>query len=1094
MRTMMRRLQAAAIGAALVTLGGLPLAVAAPAHGQPAPATAALPPAPLGQAPLVTADPPPPAEDGGDDDDSAQPAAAAPAPAPAPPASQLSAEQLRAQIAALELLLGGKAPPETDVSALFRVDVRDRAAVASRVDALRRGIDARTSERDALAALQEAGDDDSAAGDDDSAGAPAPGLTPEQIARLERLELLLERDGLRLAFLVLPAEERAAILDAIVERRELATERAAADASRRQAEEAARRAEEARKAAEEQAAAVRSRALRELAEERARAEQARYEIASRRSAGADERFSRAEATAEAQDWARRAEARVAAEELSEDEAMALYEESVDLLQTAREDLRAALDDLGAPSGYAVYDPEIDPFAAPYLQHPLERAELLQVVEAVEAERDEARTEERGWRWERIDTASALVIRLDDARLALLPRLGKADRAELLSASRTGLGQAADEIRHLGLMSRWYVRCRYRDLRAVPGWMVDTLGRSATRWSAILLLLVAIGSIWSFRNRKDLLTRFNKWVRAEARERARERLGLRINRWVNTLGVDLGIWISVWFFVVLTRRLTDAAEIQLLERLALTYAAYRFLRGSTHALILSAVSFTRRKVTPETSERILRSVRLVGRYALAVALVLVLAATVMGKGYLYNLVLEVSWLGAIPIAFVLLRRWRDDLFDAYTPTFPRSRLNGTIERYRQRWTAVFVVVPAALHLAGRALYIYLRAWALRFERIRKAVSYVFRRRLETKAEAVGHGTTDISTLPDKLRESFRADAEGDLAVDHHPGMDKVLERVAEYRAGGAGCAVALVGERGIGKTAWLRALQDRIEDLPVRYARIENSVISEEAACAELSRILELPRCEDIDSLTAAIGELPRQVVLLDHCQEFVLRCVRGAEGYAAAAQVLQRTVGQLAWVCSFSKPIWEYLEFAHRGQNVFDHVQFLRGWSEQQILDLVARRTALAGYVVTFEDLIDEDVHELEREAEIARTQERFIRLLWDYTDGIPRLAMYFWLRSLVPDGEQRFRVRLFKGPVPDDLEHLQEQSRFVLNAVVSHGMLSLEEAVRVLQYTPDECRSILELLRARGYLVLDEGRYRPTNHWDRAVVRYLRRKHLLYQ
>jgi len=1074
----------------LIAIGGFALAAAGPIRGQ-----VESPPDPHADAPFFAANPAP---DGDDDSARSDP--------PPPAAVKSDAEkpyQLRDQIEQLELLLAGESAPDTEISTLFRIDVTDARAVAARIDALRLSLDTLTEERDQLrsTATPIGDDDDSAGGDDDSArtGVAPPPLSEKDAARLKLLDLLIQRDNLRLAFLVLPDEERAGILDGIAERRALATERVAATESRKDAAEAARRAEQARREAEAEAAAALTRALKELAEERARAEQARYGFAYLRSTGADDRFARAEIHAESQDWARRAEARIAAEELPEYEAITLYEEAVDLLDPARDDLSAALTDLGAASHYDVYEPEIDPHATRYLEHPIERAALLRVMEAVETERDEAVAEERGWRWDRLDSTSALVFRLNDARLDLLPRLGNEDRAELLSASRTGLEQLSREIGHLGLMTRWYVRCRYRDVRAVPGWMVDTLGRGATRWSAILLLIVAIASIWAFRNRKNLLTRFNKWVRAEAREREREQLGLRIVRWVNTLGVDLGIWISVWLAVALSNRLTDVAEVQLLERLALTYAAYRFLRGSVHALILSAVSFTRRKVSTEISDRILRSVRLMGRYALGVAAFLVVAATVVGKGYLYNLVLELSWLGAIPIAFVLLRRWRDDLFDIYVPTFPRSRLNTLIEKYRKRSTAVFVVIPAALHLAGRAVWIYARAWALRFERIRKAVSYIFRRRLETKAAAVGHGTTDLSTLPDDLRESFRADPTDDLAVAHYPGMDQALGLVERYLDGGPGGAIALVGERGVGKSTWLHELQGRIEHLPVRYARIENSVIGEAAACAELCRILELERCTDIDTLTRGIHELPRQVVMLDHCQEFVLRCVRGAEGFEAAAQVLQRTVGQLVWVCSFSKPIWEYLEFAHKGQNVFDQVQFLRGWTEEQILDLVARRTAMASYTVTFEDLIDDDVHEQERDAEITRTQERFIRLLWDYTDGIPRLAMYFWLRSLIPDGERwsdksAARVRLFKGPVPDDLEHLQEQSRFVLNSVVSHGMLSLDEAVQVLQYTPDQCLSILELLRARGYLALDGDRYRVTNHWDRAVVRYLRRKHLLYQ
>jgi DNA-binding IclR family transcriptional regulator len=69
-----------------------------------------------------------------------------------------------------------------------------------------------------------------------------------------------------------------------------------------------------------------------------------------------------------------------------------------------------------------------------------------------------------------------------------------------------------------------------------------------------------------------------------------------------------------------------------------------------------------------------------------------------------------------------------------------------------------------------------------------------------------------------------------------------------------------------------------------------------------------------------------------------------------------------------------------------------------------------------------------------------------------------------------------------------------VLNAVVSHEELTLDEAVLVLQYPPQQCLSLLEQLRSRRYVQFVDGRYRVDPLWDRAAVRYLRRKHLLYK
>ena len=61
------------------------------------------------------------------------------------------------------------------------------------------------------------------------------------------------------------------------------------------------------------------------------------------------------------------------------------------------------------------------------------------------------------------------------------------------------------------------------------------------------------------------------------------------------------------------------------------------------------------------------------------------------------------------------------------------------------------------------------------------------------------------------------------------------------------------------------------------------------------------------------------------------------------------------------------------------------------------------------------------------------------------------------------------------------------------HDSPTLDEATQTLRYPRELSLSVLELLRAQGYLRRDDGRYRTTRHWDRAAVRYLRRKHLLH-
>ena len=179
--------------------------------------------------------------------------------------------------------------------------------------------------------------------------------------------------------------------------------------------------------------------------------------------------------------------------------------------------------------------------------------------------------------------------------------------------------------------------------------------------------------------------------------------------------------------------------------------------------------------------------------------------------------------------------------------------------------------------------------------------------------------------------------------------------------------------------------------------------------------------------------------------------------------------------------------------NIFSDVYEMRPWDEKAIDRLLTDRMGRSAVHVSYDDLIIDRVDGTQFASEVIRTGERYRQLLWDYADGLPRMALHFWLRSLAPAGDDGVKVRLFADPDAGILEKLNEPSRFLLAAVVTHGNLTVPDAARVLNYPPGTCELLFISLAARGILRDDGGRYRVSSFWDRAVNRYLKRKHLLY-
>jgi hypothetical protein len=198
------------------------------------------------------------------------------------------------------------------------------------------------------------------------------------------------------------------------------------------------------------------------------------------------------------------------------------------------------------------------------------------------------------------------------------------------------------------------------------------------------------------------------------------------------------------------------------------------------------------------------------------------------------------------------------------------------------------------------------------------------------------------------------------------------------------------------------------------------------------------------------------------------------------------------WLCSCNSHAWLHLEAVRPDLSLFQHRQALSRWSEEGIGELIQARLAASGVEVDYSELVLDRFDPVTVENRVVGAEEAFIRLLWDFSDGNPRAAMHFWLRSLEPVSESKVRVRLFRSPPAETLENTNEVARFILAAVVLHENLTIKETAAATGYPSKLCRMHLTRFLETDILVVEKGRYRVSTFWHRTLVRFLSRKNLL--
>ncbi len=973
--------------------------------------------------------------------------------------------------AQVDALAAGKLPPAVSPRSLFDVDLDDEAAVSLEVVRLK-----------ALAAI-----------------APPKANAKRADAGIDaRTALWGARrafDEARLAFLSLPAAKRKALLEdhqrRVAALSQAATAAATAAATREEVEQRAKEAEEEREQALQAAKDARSEAERLVSEELARllsVEQAQADFAGALAQRTDI-DARREATLGWQRKAREAHADKAAP----DDVDALYDDIVRALRLAHDQLSSALDDLSAGKS-AVPSPGPDPLGR--LGADVDVTAVREARHRVEEEARRLTAQESRVREGNAAQLFDEVDVLNQLRLGLLPLLTSHKRDAVTGISADGLPQAAMELRHLLLVlryhrhatTRWLSVMRKPATEGAPAGGTEGLGVAARlaflafRWGVAIALFV-----WWRRRAPAFLEGALKRARQNDRAQhlAQPSPLFRAVLFLKSIRRSLE-WLVL--FAVLGWLLPDGAA-DLLEVQLITVALAWILAGALAVNTVNAIADTGRRHSADKELR-LRSLRLVGRVIIVFGLTLSISARVVGRGTIYGWVFSTCWFAAVPVFLILVRWWRAAVFTR----MEAHRRSSTFERWvldnKVGWKSFIAAMGGAVFLFGRGAYRVLRIRAGGFDVTRRALAWLFRRELQRLEPEHASALSPLSPLtpPSDLAMSPQTTSAVRITTELDPRLDEIAARMRARK----GRVVAVVAERGMGKSATLARLAADVQGC----LRLDAASPDLDALLPTARAALDLPDTASLaDVATRLDDEDGPPAVLIDDAQRFVLPLMGGLRSFDTLIGVARANSSRCAWLLAFDNAIWQFLERSRGLHPLFDDVIRVPRWREPDVAELLRSRCLQAGIEPSYERLLEglpKSADAVDREEALADRATGYSRLVWDYAGGNPAVALDVWRRALGVDADGRVLVRLFPSLDSADLERLPDAAVFVLRAILQMAPVAAPDIRRATLLHGSAVADALRYALARGYVTEDDGRFTITWTWLRPITRLLQRKHLL--
>lgn len=738
----------------------------------------------------------------------------------------------------------------------------------------------------------------------------------------------------------------------------------------------------------------------------------------------------------------------------DDEAAERYDRVVEGLVQTRNAMRRTYDE-DVPEL-----PELQPAAA--------ATELIQQARKVRT--DWQSTLER-LRWERLRGLAITVDQGNAERLRLLTELPGDRRSSLTGFGAEGRQQLVRELDQLALLGRYEVLHQRRALPHYPARAWELVQDPDTRGSVGWLFVWIIFGIWFLRRRSDVMQGVENWVWRNAPS---VRWRARVLPWAHRLVAVSEPAFSLLFVAVafqLVDQIIQSPELAVVEVLILAVLGYRVVVS----VLYHELAGLRR--SSALRDRVRHDLEMVGRTGLVLVILLGAAARLVGVGTLYAYLGRAALLVSFVLIVVLIRRWKAEIQRTHRERYPDTRLSRMVSD-ASGIRAFALTIAAGVVVLVRSAIDAARRVVLRFGAARKALA-VLARRKDTVEETP-------QPLPVELRALFPS---GPCRFEQPPSRKALLDGLARDIAAGQAHAVAVIGECGAGKSSWMEAARDRLDAhlllLPPDGHEVDRLM-------SWLAESLEL-KASTPESLATEIEEtLAGEVILLDDAQNLFIRAVDGAAGFRMLCDLIGQTQDKVTWVCAFSAYAWRYLLSVWSGQSVFGNTIHLAGLDEKEVTRTIDARMREAGYVASFEQLLEGAPAGAARHRALVRSREEYFRFLTDYTEGNMRLVSVYWLRSLELVGERQVRVKLFSGPDPSPLDTMHDQTRFVLAAIVLHESLDVSELMRTLRLPRARAAALLDILTARGMLESEKGIFSIAPHWFRVVVNHLLRRRLL--
>ena len=487
---------------------------------------------------------------------------------------------------------------------------------------------------------------------------------------------------------------------------------------------------------------------------------------------------------------------------------------------------------------------------------------------------------------------------------------------------------------------------------------------------------------------------------------------------------------------------------------------------------------------------------IGYFFLVAFSFLYLTEQTVDQGLVYRQIsMAVDFFGLI-ICAIATNRWKDYISAAAEKVFT-SKFGNVLNSKCQGRMSVLFSLPTLILIILRLVFDWIWEWISNLEMSKKFLAKVFRKKFES---LVGEKKpTGRENLPTDYTSLFSG--EGLSAPDLRIQANQKSYSIIKAEIDGwlsqreEDQSIAIYGDKGIGKTTLLDQIALDYSNLNVIRISIPPKIWKREILANYIAEILGV---EKGDNLLKTILEFNKQldqntIILVDDAHNLFLGKYGGFDALNAYIEAVNLKTDRIFWCSAFNIYVWAYLKGVLGSSQYLRTEVFLDQWTDDAIKELILRRHNQSNYSLSYDQIILASRSSSSDTNALIQAEEQFFRLLWEQSNGNPRVALHLWTNCLTRRANSTLRVGIPERPEADILTSLDDNCWFVLAAIAKHDNLTRNEAVSATNLTWPQVAHAIKLGVENKILHREGSRYRLhfTHQYD--VLKQLRMKNFIY-